>query len=215
MDVNINRKIAISGDSKGFIHLMKACQDKRNDSTGFSAQIHLSNILHCEFNPCNKDIFVTCSIDGNAKVWDLRMFGRHNVKPLVVLTHRDPLNCATFSPYGGETLLINNYFDQLTSYSTPDWRIESTFKHSHNQYHRFSIIKAKWHPSCKLILIGSSTSDINEVQTVDVIDLKKKKIIANLTDGKLGVMPINDFNCTGDLIASARGHNLVIFHSHL
>ncbi|XP_054160146.1 DNA damage-binding protein 2-like [Oppia nitens] len=223
IDVCPQRKLLVAGDSRGTIHLMPSCESESlvNSKTNcFSIGVHNSNILHTEFNKFNSDLFITASIDCTAKLWDTRMFSSHCSKPLLNIRHSHPLNSATFSLVNGSTLLITNYFDEISVYRGPNWQLERCIKHCHEQTQRFCLLKAKWHPLCELFLIGTFSSNpsvsghyYDRPQAVDVIDPQNGQIKSSLSDGNPGVISISQFNTSGDIIAAIKGQNLIIFES--
>lgn len=123
------------------------------------------------------------------------------------------INCATFCPTNGATLVTNDNKDEIRVYRGPFCELERVVKHNHKQYQETSLLKATWHSSLDIILMSKSSSD--DIQGIDIIDVRKGKIIAHLNDGEPGILAINTFNATGDVIASSRGSNLIIWKREL
>ena len=181
---------------------------------------HESNILHCEFNKFNSNLFITASIDCTAKLWDIRMIGNNCSKPVMRIRQSRPLNSATFSLSNGSTLLLANHLDEISVYRGPDWQLERCIKHTHEQTQRFCLLKPVWHPFNDIFVMGSFTRDptvsgqyLDRPQTVDILDAKSGLILRSLSDGNPGVISFSAFNSSGDVIAGIKGQNLIIFEA--
>ena len=201
---------------------MPSCESTNGDirSNQSVLQIHSSNVLHCEFNKFNSNLFITASIDCTAKLWDIRMLDKKRPKPILTIRQTEPLNSATFSSTNGSTLLVTNHFDEISIYRGPDWQLERCIRHNHEQTQRFCLLKPMWHPMVDQFIIGSFSHNplvsgqyLDRPQTIDVFDAKRGLILNSISDGNPGVITMSCFNSCGDVIAGIRGRNLIIFES--
>ncbi|BES89459.1 fatty acid transport protein [Nesidiocoris tenuis] len=203
--------LIVAGDSTGLLHLFG------KDMNRISAyKLHKAKVNTAEFNKKQNHIFVTASLDKTVKMWDVRMLGKEKGKskisvPLEETTHDHGINAAYFSRTNSNRLLLTDQSMMLKVYAMPFFDLETTIYHPHRQFQHLTPIKASWHPLADLIVAGrypdpSWPNYELEQRGIDIIDAKTGQNELRLVSAEHNsIMSLNEFNCTGEYIASGMG----------
>jgi DNA damage-binding protein 2 len=82
---------------------------------------------------------VTSSLDKTVKLWDVRKL--QEGKPIVVQTHKKPVNSAYFSPSHGNRILTTDQHSEINVFSGPFWDLETAIAHPHRKFQYLTPIK--------------------------------------------------------------------------
>ncbi|XP_077987542.1 DNA damage-binding protein 2-like [Glandiceps talaboti] len=213
VDVSYTANLIVTGDNVGNTVLLS-----RDGKELWRHRLHKQKVTHTEFNPQCDWLMVTSSVDKTVKLWDIRMVkGRQSA--LHVLEHEKPINSAYFSP-DSYKLLTTDQHNEIRIYQSPDWsRVKQTILHPHRFFQHITPIKASWHPICDLVVVGRYPdpnfpgSAEKEARTIDIFDANSGEVVCQIQDPKApGLISLNKFNNTGDVLASAMGYNVLIWH---
>ncbi|CAA9999530.1 unnamed protein product [Nesidiocoris tenuis] len=131
--------------------------------------------------------------------------------PLEETTHDHAINAAYFSRTNSNRLLLTDQSMMLKVYAMPFFDLETTIYHPHRQFQHLTPIKASWHPLADLIVAGrypdpSWPNYELEQRGIDIIDAKTGQNELRLVSAEHNsIMSLNEFNCTGEYIASGMG----------
>ena len=182
-------------------------------------RLHKGKIKYMEFCPARNWMLVTASIDRTVKFWDIRMFGRDLAKPtpLSSAEHTGLVSSAYFDPIYGTRLLTTAQNGEIRVYDSCDlWRTPTcVVQHSHRNFQHMTDIRATWHPLYEdLCVIGRypKKEEVDKLRTVDLIDLKSGKRCGYFYSAQLsGIIQLNQFSQSGEVLASGMGYNGLIW----
>ncbi|KAF6214103.1 hypothetical protein GE061_011834 [Apolygus lucorum] len=203
--------LVVAGDSTGTLTLLS--KDLRPIA---KHKIHKAKVNTAEFCKKQGNVLATASLDKSVKLWDIRMIGKEKSKSgfavhLEKIEHDHPINAAYFSKTNNNRLLLTDQKMELKVYTMPFLTHESTIYHPHRQFQHLTPIKASWHPLVDLIVIGRypdpSWPDYElEQRSIDIIDPKTGQCVLHLLSNQCkSIMSLNEFNVTGDYLASGMG----------
>lgn len=161
------------------------------------------------------NIIATSSTDGKVKLWDLRWFSSQTASPFTTLLIGNPVNCATFHPVTGASLLVNDNCDKLQHFVGPNFSLDWEQKHEHRQVQQIATIKVSWHPVLDVAVIGYA-DDEGDGSAVDLINVLNgrvaQKLIADVEEE--GIMSINKFSNDGTSIVSSLRRQYAVWRRH-
>uniref|UniRef100_A0A146KTI3 DNA damage-binding protein 2 n=1 Tax=Lygus hesperus TaxID=30085 RepID=A0A146KTI3_LYGHE len=203
--------LVVAGDSPGMLTLLS--KDLRPIA---KHKVHKAKVNTAEFCKKKGNILATASLDKSVKLWDIRMIGKEKSKSgiavhLECIEHDHPINAAYFSKTNNNRLLLTDQKMELKVYTMPFLTHESTIYHPHRQFQHLTPIKASWHPLADLIVIGRypdpSWPDYElEQRSIDIIDPKTGQCDLHMLSNQCkSIMSLNEFNVTGDYLASGMG----------
>ncbi|XP_056621464.1 DNA damage-binding protein 2 [Triplophysa dalaica] len=211
VDVSVSRQMLVTGDNAGRLLLLGL-----DGHEVFNEKLHSGKVTHAEFNPRCDWLLATSSVDATVKLWDLR-----NIKDkssyLTKMSHEKPVNSvAYFNPTDSTKLLTTDQMNQIRIYCSYDWsKPDQIIKHPHRQFQHLTPIKATWHPMYDIIVAGRYPDDrvfVNDKRTIDFYDASSGSLVHQLRDPNTpGIISLNKFSPTGDVLASGMGFNILIW----
>lgn len=200
----------VTGDNVGQLSLLSLDGQKI-----FNNKMHKSKVTHAEFNPRCDWLLATASVDATVKLWDLRNI-KNKTSFLHEMPHEKPVNSAFFNPVDCSKLLTTDQFDQIRVYSSSDWsNPQHIIEHPHRQFQHLTPIKATWHPVYDLIVAGRYPNEKvcpDDKRTIDIFDANSGELMCQLLDpGAPGIISVNKFNLTGDVLGSGMGINILVW----
>ncbi|XP_051512153.1 DNA damage-binding protein 2-like [Myxocyprinus asiaticus] len=211
VDVSVSRQMLVTGDNNGRLLLLGL-----DGHAIFNEKLHKGKVTHAEFNPRCDWLMATSSVDATVKLWDLR-----NIKDkssyLTEMPHEKPVNSAYFNPTDSTKLLTTDQMNQIRVYCSYDWsKPDQIILHPHRQFQHLTSIKATWHPMYDLIVAGRYPDDrvlVNDKRTIDIYDANTGGLVHQLRDpNAAGIISLNKFSPTGDVLASGMGFNILIWN---
>ncbi|KAM6960624.1 DNA damage-binding protein 2 [Aplochiton taeniatus] len=210
VDMSVSRQMLVTGDNLGRLTLLSLDGERI-----FNDKLHKAKVTHAEFNPRCDWLLTTASVDATVKLWDLRNI-KNKTSFLHEMPHKKPVNSAYFNPLDGSKLLTTDQFDQIRVYSSPDWsNPQHVIHHPHRQFQHLTPIKATWHPTYDLIVAGRYPNEkicADDERTIDIFDANSGDLMCQLLDpGAPGIISVNKFNPTGDVLGSGMGLNILVW----
>lgn len=211
VDVSVSRQMLATGDNTGRLLLLGL-----DGQEIFKEKLHKAKVTHAEFNPRCDWLMATSSVDATVKLWDLR-----NIKDkssyIAEMPHEKPVNSAYFNPTDSTKLLTTDQRNQIRVYCSYDWsKPDQIILHPHRQFQHLTPIKATWHPMYDLIIAGRYPDDqvlVNDKRTIDIYDANSGDLVHQLRDpNAAGIISLNKFSSTGDVLASGMGYNILIWN---
>ncbi|KAI7802343.1 putative DNA damage-binding protein 2 [Triplophysa rosa] len=210
VDVSVSRQMLVTGDNAGRLLLLGL-----DGHEVLNEKLHTGKVTHAEFNPRCDWLLATSSVDATVKLWDLR-----NIKDkgsyLTKMPHEKPVNSAYFNPTDSTKLLTTDQMNQIRIYCSYDWsKPDQIITHPHRQFQHLTPIKATWHPMYDIIVAGRYPDDrvfVNDKRTIDFYDASSGRLVHQLRDPNTpGIISLNKFSPTGDVLASGMGFNILIW----
>lgn len=219
MDYSVQHGVLLVGNNRGAAVLVDMSTHK---TLRKYKKLHKGKIKHIEFCPAQSWMLVTSSVDRTIKLWDIRMLRTNsatseNPAPLSTAVHDGLVSSAYFDPIHGVRLLTTSQNGEIRVYDPDDlWREPSCIvPHPHRSFQHMTDIKATWHPLYEnMCVIGRypNKGDPDQLRTVDLIDLKRKERCGQFHCPHLsGIIQLNQFNRSGDCLASGMGYNGLIW----
>ncbi|XP_052008660.1 DNA damage-binding protein 2 [Xyrauchen texanus] len=211
VDVSVSRQMLVTGDNNGRLLLFGL-----DGHEIFNEKLHKGKVTHAEFNPRCDWLMATSSVDSMVKLWDIR-----NIKDkgsyLTEMHHEKPVNSAYFNPTDCTKLLTTDQRNQIRVYCSYDWsKPDQIIPHPHRHFQHLTPIKATWHPMYDLIVAGRYPDDrflVNDERTVDIYEANRGGLVHQLRDpNAAGIISLNKFSPTGDVLASGMGFNILIWN---
>ncbi|XDV28901.1 hypothetical protein PO909_032094, partial [Leuciscus waleckii] len=211
VDVSVSRQMLATGDNTGRLLLLGL-----DGQEIFKEKLHKAKVTHAEFNPRCDWLMATSSVDATVKLWDLR-----NIKDkssyIAEMPHEKPVNSVYFNPTDSTKLLTTDQRNQIRVYCSYDWsKPDQIIIHPHRQFQHLTPIKATWHPMYDLIVAGRYPDDqvlVNDKRTIDIYDASSGDLVHQLRDpNAAGIISLNKFSSTGDVLASGMGYNILIWN---
>ncbi|XP_005159091.1 DNA damage-binding protein 2 isoform X1 [Danio rerio] len=211
VDVSVSRQMLATGDSTGRLLLLGL-----DGHEIFKEKLHKAKVTHAEFNPRCDWLMATSSVDATVKLWDLRNIKDKN-SYIAEMPHEKPVNAAYFNPTDSTKLLTTDQRNEIRVYSSYDWsKPDQIIIHPHRQFQHLTPIKATWHPMYDLIVAGRYPDDqllLNDKRTIDIYDANSGGLVHQLRDpNAAGIISLNKFSPTGDVLASGMGFNILIWN---
>ncbi|XP_039540224.1 DNA damage-binding protein 2 isoform X2 [Pimephales promelas] len=211
VDVSVSRQMLATGDNTGRLLLLGM-----DGQEIFKEKLHKAKVTHAEFNPRCDWLMATSSVDATVKLWDLRKM-KDKSSYIAEMPHEKPVNSAYFNPTDCTKLLTTDQRNQIRVYCSYDWtKPDQIIIHPHRQFQHLTPIKATWHPMYDLIVAGRYPDDqvlVNDKRTIDVYDANSGDLVHQLRDpNAAGIISLNKFNSTGDVLASGMGYNILIWN---
>ncbi|XP_014674896.1 PREDICTED: WD repeat-containing protein 76-like, partial [Priapulus caudatus] len=165
---------------------------------------HSKGLRTISVHPVDKHYVLTCSVDGFAKVWDLRHMGK---KPncIASLPHPRSVSSACYSPITGKQILTTCLDNRLRIYDTShleDSQKKSPLLHSisHNNYtgRWLTRFQAVWHPSRDdMFIVGS----MDRPRRIEVFD-NQGELVNTFSDQEYlcSVCSVNAFHPTRNVL---------------
>ncbi|XP_007955739.1 DNA damage-binding protein 2 [Orycteropus afer afer] len=212
LDVSAGSRVVVTGDNAGQVILLNM-----DGKELWNLRLHKKKVTHVALNPCCDWLLATASVDQTVKIWDLRQV-RGKSSFLSSLPHQHPVNAACFSSDGAR-LLTTDQNSEIRVYSASQWDCPlGLIPHPHRHFQHLTPIKATWHPWYNLIVVGRypdpnfKSSTPHELRTIDVFDGSSGKMMCQLYDPEYsGIVSLNEFNPTGDTLASVMGYHILIW----
>ncbi|XP_065139310.1 DNA damage-binding protein 2 isoform X2 [Paramisgurnus dabryanus] len=210
VDVSVSRQMLVTGDNAGRLLLLGL-----DGHTILNEKLHTGKVTHAEFSPRCDWLLATSSVDATVKLWDLRNIKDKN-SYLTKMPHEKPVNSAYFNPTDSTKLLTTDQMNQIRIYCSYDWsKPVQIITHPHRQFQHLTSIKATWHPIYDLVVAGRYPDDrvlVNDKRTIDFYDANSGRLVHQLRDANThGIISLNKFSPTGDVLASGMGLNILIW----
>ncbi|XP_056110522.1 DNA damage-binding protein 2 isoform X2 [Rhinichthys klamathensis goyatoka] len=211
VDVSVSRQMIATGDNTGRLLLLGL-----DGQEIFKEKLHKAKVTHAEFNPRCDWLMATSSVDATVKLWDLRNM-KDKSSYIAEMPHEKPVNSAYFNPTDSTKLLTTDQRNQIRVYCSYDWsKPDQIILHPHRQFQHLTPIKATWHPMYDLIIAGRYPDDqvlVNDKRTIDFYDANSGDLVHQLRDpNAAGIISLNKFSSTGDVLASGMGYNILIWN---
>ncbi|XP_075238038.1 DNA damage-binding protein 2-like isoform X3 [Lycorma delicatula] len=206
IDVSKDGDFLISGCTAGRLHMVD-----RNGKILFNNIIHTQRILSVQLCPRDKNLLATTSLDRTVKLWDLRYI-KDKSSYTMSLQHSSPPAVAAFSQTGCNQLLTSDQYKEIRVYSASNWKLLNIIEHPHRQFMHITPIRASWHPTSDIIIIGRypdpslSSYTEGEPRTIDFFCPAMGKTLYQLIKSGVSqcISSINIFNNTGNILATGR-----------
>ncbi|XP_055030129.2 DNA damage-binding protein 2 isoform X2 [Misgurnus anguillicaudatus] len=210
VDVSVSRQMLVTGDNAGRLLLLGL-----DGHSILNEKLHTGKVTHAEFSPRCDWLLATSSVDATVKLWDLRNIKDKN-SYLTKMPHEKPVNSAYFNPTDSTKLLTTDQMNQIRIYCSYDWsKPDQIITHPHRQFQHLTSIKATWHPIYDLVVAGRYPDDrvlVNDKRTIDFYDANSGRLVHQLRDPNThGIISLNKFSPTGDVLASGMGFNILIW----
>ena len=183
-------------------------------------RLHKGKIKHAEFCPAQSSILATSSVDYTVQLWDIRMLRdgqTGSVKPITIQKHDAPISSSHFDPLTGTRLLTTSQNGQLRVYDSHDqWSKPTiTTEHAHRHFQHLTDITATWHPLYDNICIVGRYPRPNvddPIRGIDLINLNTGAKEGHIYSPHVtGIVCVNQFNRTGEVLASGEGCRVVVW----
>ncbi|XP_072291765.1 DNA damage-binding protein 2-like [Eucyclogobius newberryi] len=213
LDLSVSRQMLATGDNVGNLYLLSMDGQKI-----YGDKLHNAKVTHAEFNPRCDWLLVTSSVDHSVKLWDLRNL-KDKKSFLYDLRHEKAVNAAYFNPMDCSKLLTTDQYDQIRIYASSDWsKPQHLIQHPHRQFqhrHSYTPIKATWHPTYDLIVVGRYP-DVRvcpgDLKTTDIYDSNTEELVYQLYDPSApGIKSVNKFSPMGDVVASGMSSTVLVW----
>ena len=183
-------------------------------------KLHKGKIKHAQFCHAQSNILTTASLDRTVQIWDVRMLREDqeiSVKPLSTLKHNAPVSSSHFDPLSGTRLLTTSQNGELRVYDSFNMWTEPTvtIEHAHKHFQHLTDITATWHPLYDNVCVVGRyprTSADKQIRGVDLISLDSGEKAGHIYSPHVtGIMSVNKFNRTGEVLASGEGCRVLVW----
>ncbi|KAE8735225.1 FAD-dependent oxidoreductase family protein [Hibiscus syriacus] len=166
------------GEGRGGLNVW----DIRTGKSSKSWMLHEDRINTISFNLQNSNIMATCSTDGTACIWDLRIMSTRKPKTLRLVSHDRAVHSAYFSP-SGSSLATTSLDNNVGITSGANFEDTSMIYHNNWTGRWISSFRGIWGWDDSYIFIG------NMKRGVDVISPAQRQKVMTLQSPEMSAIP--------------------------